>query len=402
MHWEVDWEQRVDWEAIRAYRLDRLRAAIRAQGLDGLLLTKLDAIRYATSFRGVTSVWFHGTRYVVVLDADGRYRFLVASGDLDRVTATMPWIPHDAIVPFPFEMRAGVDLVVAALRDLGLADGRVGVDLAPFSLFTPLMQQLPGARFSDAQPALDAARAIKHPEEVKVLRRAAQVADAGMQTALDALRPGAREDEVATEVSRAMLLEGAEEVTHRPLVESGPHSWLGYRFPTDRRMQNGDMVYIDCGSALVNGYMGDIARTAVVGDATPEQKDVYRHMVAMLEAGTAALVPGRPTTAVVEAVKGAVAGSPYEDKTYFGIIGHGIGTDMHEPPVIGDRVTGEHEAATLEQNMVVCLEPGILVPGVGGGHVENMVLVGEDGPEPLTRTAFAADLLGPQTKGAVS
>lgn len=394
MHWEVDWEERVDWRRIREHRTRRLREAIERRGLDGLLLTKLDAIRYAISFRGVTSIWFHGTRYVVVLGGDGRYRFLVASGDLDRVTTSMPWIPQDAIVPFPLEARAGVDLVAAAIRDLGLADGRIGVDLAPFSLFTPLTERVPGARFCDGQPALDDARTIKHAEEVKVLRRAAQVADAGMQTALDRLRPGVREDEVATAASQAMFAEGAEEVTHRPLVESGPHSWLGYRFPTDRRMQNGDMVYIDCGSAVVNGYIGDIARVAVVGDPTREQVDVYRHMVAMLEAGTRALVPGGSTAAVADAVKEAVAGTRYEQHTYFGIIGHGLGTDMHEPPVIGDRVVGgDGEAGTLAPNMVVCLEPGILLPGVGGGHVENMVLVGEAGPEPLTRTAFDARLL---------
>jgi Xaa-Pro aminopeptidase len=392
MHWEVDWEQRIDWAPIREYRTRRLTEAIRARGLDGMLLTKLDALRYALSFRGVTSIWFQGTRYVLLLDADGGYRFLVASGDHDRVLRTMPWIPHERVVPFPLEMSAGVDLVVDGLRALGLADGRIGVDLAPYTLFEPLQERV-GARFVNGQPVLDAARAIKHPEEVKVLRRAAQVADAGMQTGLDMLRPGVSEVEVSNAISQAMFAEGCEDITHRSLVESGPNSWLGYRFPTDRRMQNGEMVYIDCGSAIVNGYAGDIARVSVVGEPTREQSDVYSHMVDMLEAGTAALKPGATTTSVADAVKAAVGGTPFEDRTYFGIIGHGIGTDMHEPPVIGDRVAAEEEDATIEAGMVVCLEPGILVPGVGGGHVENMVLVGEDGPESLTRTAYDAALL---------
>lgn len=395
MYSEVDWEQRIDWEELRAHRLKRLSAELETSDLDGLLLTKLDSIRYALSFRGVTSLWFHGTRYVLLFNRDGAFRFLVASGDLERVSRTMPWLPPESVVPFPFDIGAGVDLVVEAMNALGLAESAIGVDLASFRLFAPLAERLPHASFRDGQPVLDRARARKHPEEVKALRHAAQVADAGMQTALSLLRPGAREDEVATVVAQTMLSEGAEEVTHRPLVESGPHGWLGYRFPTDRRIQNGDMVYIDCGSAVVNGYLGDIARVAVVGKPSREQSDIYRHMVRMLEAGTEALHPGETGAAVVEAVKGAVAGTPYEELTYFGIIGHGIGTDMHEPPVIGDRVLGggdDDEDEVLEPNMVVCLEPGILVPGIGGGHVENMVLVGKDGPEPLTRTPLDPDL----------
>ncbi len=393
MHWEVDWEGRVDWEELRAHRMKRLVDELQASDLDGLLLSKLDSIRYALSFRGVTSLWFHGTRYVVLFNRDGAFRFLVASGDLERVLHTMPWISADSVAPFPFDIGDGVNLVVESMSALGLADGAIGVDLASFRLFAPLAERLPGLQFRDGQPVLDRARARKHPEEVKVLRRAAQIADAGMETALSLLRPGVREDAVATSVAETMLSEGAEEITHRPLVESGPHSWLGYRFPTDRRLQHGDMVYIDCGSAVVNGYLGDIARVGVVGKPSREQADLYRHMVRMLEAGTEALRPGETSASVVDAVKGVVAGTPYEELTYLGIIGHGIGTDMHEPPVIGDRVVGaEGEAEAFEANMVVCLEPGILVPGVGGGHVENMVLVGEDGPEPLTRTPLHHDL----------
>jgi Xaa-Pro aminopeptidase len=394
MYSEVDWERRVDWEALRRHRLSRLVEELAASDLDGLLLTKLDSIRYAIAFRGVTSLWFHGTRYVFVVNRDGSYRFLVASGDLDRVAETMPWLASDAVVPFPFDIGAGTDLVVEAVGALGLAEGQIGVDLASFRLFEPLLERLARARFRDGQPVLDRARAVKHPDEVTLLRRAAEVADAGMETALSLLAPGVREDEVAIAAAEAMLAEGAEEITHRPLVESGPHVWLGYRFPTERRMRNGEMVYMDTGSALVNGYLGDIARVAIVGEPTREQADLYRHLVRMLEAGTDSLRPGIAPTQVAEAVKNTVRGTPYEKNTYFGIIGHGIGTDMHEPPVIGDSVAeGEAKEDALLENMVVCLEPGILVPGLGGGHVENMVLVGRDGPEPLTKTRLDETLL---------
>jgi Xaa-Pro aminopeptidase len=394
MHSEADWQQGIDWDALRNHRMSRLLDELASSELDGLLMTKLDSIRYAIAFRGVTSIWFHGTRYVLIVAQDGSYRFLVASGDFERVSSTMPWLPSEVFTALPLEIGSGVDLVVEAIQTLGLAHSQVGVDLAPYRLFEPLLERLPDVRFRDGQGILDHARSLKHPEEVKLLRRAAEVADAGMETALALLRPGAREDEIAIAVTERMLTEGAEEVTHRPLVESGPNAWLGYRFPTDRRMKNGDMVYIDSGSALINGYLGDIARVSVVGSPSEEQADLYQHMVEMLRVGTESLRPGAAASSVAEAVKGVVRGTPYEHHTYFGIIGHGIGTDMHEPPVIGDRVASDHaDNDVLRENMVVCLEPGILVPGVGGGHVENMVLIGKDGPEPLTKTALDAALL---------
>jgi Xaa-Pro aminopeptidase len=391
---EADWQRGIDWTALRNHRMSRLIDELGSSDLDGLLMTKLDSIRYTIAFRGVTSIWFHGTRYVLIIAQDGSYRFLVASGDFDRVSATMPWLPEEVFAPLPLEIGAGVDLVVESIQALGLADSEIGVDLAPFRLFEPLVERLPDVRFRDGQSVLDHARSVKHTEEVMLLRRAAEVADAGMETALALLRPGAREDEIAIAVTERMLSEGAEEITHRPLVESGPNAWLGYRFPTDRRMRNGDMVYIDSGSALINGYLGDIARVSVVGSPSEAQADLYRHIVKMLRTGTELLRPGTAASSIAEAVKGVVRGTPYEQHTYLGIIGHGIGTDMHEPPIIGDRVASEEtNDGVLRENMVVCLEPGILVPGVGGGHVEDMILIGEDGPEPLTKTALDAALL---------
>lgn len=385
----VDWEQQVDWAKIREYRMSRLVEGIRAEGLDGVLLTKLDTIRYAISFRPVVSLWFHGTRYILLINADGRLKFLVASGDLERVLGTMPWLRKEDVIPFPFLISTGVHLVEQAIAELGLKGGKIGVDMLPFNLFEPLQKALPQTRFVDGLGVFDRARLIKHPEEVKVLRQAAQVADVGMQTALDALRPGVTEADVAAAAAHAMLREGAEDVTHRPLVEAGEHTWLGYRFPTDRRIQNGDMVYIDCGSALINGYAGDIARTTVVGKPTPKQAEIYKVMVEMLFAGIEQLRPGNTCSQVVRAVEAVATRAGLQEHTYFGIIGHGIGTDMHEPPIIGDKVL-DHGVAeqVLQPNMVVCLEPGILLPGVGGGHVENMVLITENGPESLNKTAF--------------
>lgn len=388
---QVDWEQGIDWATVRQYRIQRVVEAIRRAGLDAVMYTRLDAIRYITSFRPVISLWFHGTRHVVFVTADGHIKFLVASGDLDRVKATMPWLTD--YEPFPFLAGEGVGIVERAIQELKLSKACIGTDMLPFSLYAPLRERFPAASFVDGLPVIEEARRVKHPDEIKVIRRAAEVADIGMQTALAAVAPGVTEHEISAKAAYAMLLQGSEHMTYLPLVESGEHGWLGYRFPTDKRIRPGEMVYIDCGTCIINGYNGDIARTTVVGRPTEEQKRIYRCMYDMLQAGTEALRPGVATTEVVAAIQKSAKTAGYWDYTYFGIVGHGIGTDLHEAPVIGEKVVESKEVAVLMENEVVCLEPGVLVPGVGGGHVEDMILITKHGVEPLTKTPFDERLL---------
>ncbi|MDR7423029.1 MAG: Xaa-Pro peptidase family protein [Armatimonadota bacterium] len=385
-----DWEQGTAWEEVRAYRIGRLVAAMRRHGLDAVLYTKLDTLRYCTGFRPIYSMWFHGTRYAVLLTADARLTLFVASGDAARVARTMPWIA-DA-VPFPFVFVDGVPLIADRLRREGIA-GRVGVDLMPVGALRRLEEAVPSVRFVDGLEAIDDARRIKHPVEVQMLRAAAEVADLGMQAALDAVRPGKTEIEVSTAAASAMMLAGSEDIPYYPLVASGNHAVYGYRFPTTKRIRPGEMVRIDCGAAIVNGYNGDIARIAFAGAPGPEQVKVYRAVYEMLQAGLSRLRAGALSTDVVDAVAAVAARWGYADHTYFGILGHGVGTDLHEPPTIGEKVAGGRPPERLEAGMVVGLEPGVLLPGVGGGHLEDVALITESEPEVLTRTPFLTELL---------
>ena len=101
------------------------------------MFTKLDTIRYAISFRSVFSLWFHGTRYILIITRDGRVKFLVASGCLERVKQTMPWIKD--FEPFPFVMAHGLGIVEKAFKDLGLTKAKVGLDLLPFNVLSGMV-----------------------------------------------------------------------------------------------------------------------------------------------------------------------------------------------------------------------------------------------------------------------
>jgi Xaa-Pro aminopeptidase len=384
-----DWEAGADWQALRAYRLGRLTDAMRRHRLDAVLYTKLDAIRYVTSFRPIYSMWFHGTRYAALLTAGGHLTFYVASGDYARLTRTMPWI--DDAVPFPFVFADGVPLIADGLRAHRLST--VGVDLLPVSALRALESAAPGARLVDGLEVIDEARKIKHPVELQMLRAAAEVADLGMQAAIESVRPGATEIEVSTAAASTMMRAGSEDIPYYPLVASGDNAVYGYRFPTTKRIQSGEMVRIDCGAAIVNGYNGDVARIAFADAPSAEQVKIYRAVHEMLRTGVERLRPGVLSTDVVEAVAEVSRRWGYEQYTYFGILGHGVGTDLHEPPTIGEKVTGGRAPERLEAGMVVALEPGVLLPGVGGGHLEDVTVITEDGPDVMTRTPFLTQYL---------
>ena len=392
MNMNVDWEQRIDWAAVRKHRLQRVVDEIKANDLDAVAFTKLDTIRYAISFRSVFSLWFHGNRYILIITRDGKVKFLVASGCYERVKTSMPWITD--FVAFPFVMLHGVKIVQDAFKQLGLLNAKVGLDMLPFNVFSEMQRTMPNVKFHDGTPVIDKARRIKHPDEIKAIRLAAEIVDIGMETVMSMNKPGVTEMEISAAASYAMNLAGSEETPYMPLVCSGDHGTIGYRFPTDKRLRNGELLYSDCGAAVLNGYQGDIARTTVVGGkATNEQKKIYRCMVDMLLTGQNSVRAGISTAEIAQACQGAADKVGLGQYTYLGIVGHGIGTDIHEAPSIGDKV-GEGEAVEhLIENEVICLEPGILLPGIGGGHVENMILVKKDGCEPLTKTAFDDRLL---------
>ncbi len=394
MFYNVDYEQRTDWAKLREYRVGRIVEQLKKKGQRAVMLSKIDTIRYATSFRGVYSWQFHGNRHIAIVTDEGHVCLMCGSGDYARVTSTMPWLTD--VVPFPFVMKEGYNLVESKLKELGITKGKVGIDMMPFSMVDALQKGLPGIEIVDGYPVVEDAQLVKCKEEIDCLRMNAQAVDIGMTKMLDSLREGITEIEVSAAAVQELMMLGAEDIAYHPLVESGMHSWNTYKFPTEKRIQRGDMIWMDCGVPIINGYTGDIARTTVVGPASSEQKRLYSGIYDMLHYAIEELKPGNSTSKPLAAAEKAAAKHGMSEHTYFGILGHGIGTDLHIAPTVGDRaVKGDikREVDTFEVNMVLALEPGIFYKGLGGGAVEDMILITEHGPEVLTKTRFEDHLL---------
>jgi Xaa-Pro aminopeptidase len=395
----VDYEARVDWEALRAARLLRARRAMADAGLDALLVWKEENVRYLTSLRPQVIAGKSGVLNGALVARDGAPVLFVSGGDRDRAEATMPWIREFHTIPileepglvrhFAFEMVPGV------LRRGGLAAGRIGLDLTSKLLGDALQESCTGVRWVDGDAAMQAARCIKTPDELALIEEATALAEAVTATALDAIGPGVRECEVAGEALRTLFRLGGEypHVTS-PFVASGERMAPPTRLATDKLIRNGDLVFIDIG-AMSNGYFGDIGRTVVCGTPSAEQRRIYRAVYEALQDGIAAMRPGVTNVEVARAIHARAEAHGLAQHFLSLFIGHGIGCGSNEPPYIGESIPGA-ASVPLEAGMVFALEPLIWLPGVRGGggvRLEDMVVVTANGARCISRSPYAQALL---------
>lgn len=222
-------------------------------------------------------------------------------------------------------------------------------------------------------------RQSKDPGEVGLIQKAAGILDAGFRRAVKVIKPGVAERDAAFEIERFMRGKGAEGLSFETIVASGARSALPHGKASGKKIKKGELVVLDMGAKYM-GYNSDGTRTFCTGRPTGEQKKIYR---VVLEAQEKAL----------EKIKAGVKGSEVDraarahiEKAGFGKnfghgTGHGVGLDIHEPPSLGPE-----SGSTLEEGMVVTVEPGVYVPGVGGVRIEDMVVVEKDGCRLLTNT----------------
>ncbi len=395
----VDYEQRVDFPALRAGRLKRARQAMAAAGLDALLVWKDENVRYLSSLRPQLIAGKSGLLNGALLTPDEVVLF-TSGGDTDRVRDTMPWVAE--VHPIPILEEAGlvayfVDRVLKpVLERKGLVRGRVGTDLASFALHEALRERVPEVRWSDGDAVMQRARRVKLPEEVALLEEATAMAEAVTQAALDAIRPGVREVEVAAEAMRVLYRLGGEyaHVT-TPFVASGERMSPPTRLSTDKLIRHGDLVFVDIG-CMWNGYFADVGRTVICGEPSPDQRRIYRAVYEAHRAGLEAMRPGVTNRQVADRIRAEARGHGLEEYFLTLFIGHGIGVGSNEPPYVGE-VFPDAEEVVLQPGMVFAMEPLIWVPGVRGGggvRLEDMVLVTETGPRVLCRLPYDARLLG--------
>ena len=221
-------------------------------------------------------------------------------------------------------------------------------------------------------------KAVKTPEEIAIMKRAAKAAVKVFVRTLPYVRAGVTEREIADKMEAfALGVRGVSSLAFPTIVASGPNGAQPHAEITGRRIQNGDFVTIDFG-VMLDGYASDITRTCVIGEPTDEQRKIYMSVFRSQKAGIAAARAGIACSALDSVCRDLIEKDGYEEY-FIHTTGHGIGKEVHEDPRIG-----KNSEASLEAGMVVTIEPGIYIEGFGGVRIEDTVIITETGCEVIT------------------
>jgi Xaa-Pro aminopeptidase len=237
-----------------------------------------------------------------------------------------------------------------------------------------------GYRLPSAPVLVERARMVKDSDELALIRAAVQLGAKLFDRALEVLRPGIKETEVAAEMEYAARLAGAEAMSFPTIIASGKRSALPHGRATAQPIAAGGFVVCDFGVILA-GYCSDQTRTVGVGAPSEDARHAYESVREAQQAAIAAVRPGITTGEVDEAARKVLRKAGL-GKYFTHSTGHGVGLEIHESPRVA---AGQKEA--LRPGMVITVEPGVYFPGKWGVRIEDMVAVSENGCEVLTPTS---------------
>jgi Xaa-Pro aminopeptidase len=279
-----------------------------------------------------------------------------------------------------------VTALVAAIRERGLERATIGVDdlgILPAN-WERLAQALPQAKLLRANDVLRHARAVKTPDEIERLRRAAHIAEHSIEAALAVAKEGVTEIDMALAFHGCTVREQGSPVLG--CLAAGPHTAFANVQPSARPLRGGDIIRFDVGGRYQH-YRADIARNAVLGEPSRKLAGYHRAIRAGLMRAIEMVKPGVRAadifTQAVETVRRE--GIAHYRRNH---VGHGIGLDGYDAPDFTPS-----SAEVLEEDMVVCLETPYYELGFGGLQVEDMIRVTADGHESLMSTGSELRIL---------
>jgi Xaa-Pro aminopeptidase len=365
-------------------RLTAARREAAAAGLDALLVGVGADMRYLT---GYDALPLERLTMLVVPGIEGAPMSLVAPRLEVAPARGCPAVATGLVEVATWEETEDpMALVASRLSELlgrQVHDVRaVAVDDGLRAAFVLGLQRvLPDARFSLASAVLRRLRMRKDPDEVALLRAAAQAADRVVLAIAAGPLVGRSEADVAHEI-RDRLVAAGHDHAEFAIVASGPNSASPHHEPGDRVIVAGEPIVIDIGGTWA-GYGSDITRTVWVtgGDPARGPDDEFLRLYRVLRAAqadaTAAVRPGAPCEGIDSVARGIITAAGYGPH-FFHRTGHGIGLEGHEDPYI---VAGNAEP--LEAGFAFSVEPGIYLEGRYGARIEDIVVCGDDGPIPL-------------------
>lgn len=257
--------------------------------------------------------------------------------------------------------------------------GRIGYEPTHLNVywFTELAKALKPARLVPSSGIISGLRKCKDAGEIAAIRKAIRIAEDCFRSLQDWLKPGMTEQYVAARLVFEMQSAGAQEPAFQPIVAAGASASLPHYEPGSHEVSGREGLLIDWG-ARSEWYVSDLTRIIWPGSIPPRLGKVYDVVREAHDRAIDAVRPGVKARKIDSVARSIIRKSGF-DKQFNHSLGHGIGLNVHESPRLG-----QASDEILQPGMVVTIEPGIYLPGVGGVRLEDDVLVTETGHEVLS------------------
>lgn len=338
-----------------------LRKKLPDLGVDGILITDLNNLRYVTGFTGSSGFLIITKKYSIFV-TDFRY----------QEQAKQELKGFEIIIETGERTKAIKKIVDKyRIKKLGFEDHSIN-----YSVYKKLLRQK--LRLKALTDTVENLRVIKTNKELSYIKTAIRRSESAFRRLLPFIKTGTTEQELVIRLEGFLREEGCKKIPFGVIVASGQMSALPHAQPTQRRLEKGDVILVDWGGEC-EGYYCDITRMlAIKGKDIKKQMEIYSMVIKAHSLAIKSIRPGINARIIDKCARTLIKEAGYGDCFGHGI-GHGIGLSIHEKPVISWQSTDR-----IEEDMVFTIEPGIYLPGVGGVRIEDVVTVGENGAEILT------------------
>ncbi|HUU85348.1 MAG TPA: aminopeptidase P family protein [Phycisphaerae bacterium] len=345
-----------------ADRIAAARARMAEKKLSAYLVTNHMDYHYFTGFTGEDSAVLITPQRLCVI-SDSRFD--------EALNQECPWLPR--------VMRKGLlePEIGKVCRRFGLPSLAVQADHMTLEAHAELRKAGRPTRLVKAPPIANELRVRKDAAELKIIDDAIKVAQDAFKAMCRSIRVGQTEQQLAARLEYEMLKRGASGCAFPSIVAEGPNAALPHAHPGSRQVKRGSAILFDWG-AIYRFYRSDLTRMVFVGTIPPRIRKIYGIVLEAQQKAIAAIRPGERMCDVDAVARKHIKKAGFGK--YFGHgLGHGLGLDTHEAPSLSWR-----SQAKLEPGMVVTVEPGIYLPGVGGVRIEDDILVTASGTRVLS------------------
>lgn len=340
-------------------RLQRIREVIKHKGCDALLVDDAVNIFYLTGLKlsaGSILISHHDA----VLLVDGRYE------EMCRKNARM----KVALVP-----QTTLKEAAQGIKTLGFNSESLS-----YKTYQELEKQLGDVTLVPLENCIREIRGIKEADEIRILKEAGELGAKGYDYVCTLLREGITESEVAQELDIFWKKQGGQGLAFEPIIAFGANSSMPHYRASKGKLEKGQPIQIDIG-VIDRQYHSDMSRVVFFGEPSTEMRKIYAIVLKAQLAALEKCAAGTKVGELDQTARDIISEAGYGDK-FTHSLGHGVGLEIHEYPLLRNKAP--YNDVILQSGMVITVEPGIYLPGIGGVRIEDTVVITDDGYENLT------------------